>query len=48
MEFENKPVKDWTLAEAKEYCEKHILGDTYCLGKDCILNNAESCIGFFY
>lgn len=47
MNFENKPVKDWTLAEAKEYCMNHTDGETYCLGKDCILNNSENCIGFF-
>lgn len=47
FDFENKPIKDWTLAECKEYCKNHICGDTYCFGKDCIINDTESCIGFF-
>lgn len=47
FDFENKSVKDWTLAEAKEYCMSHIHEKHYCLGKNCILNNAESCIGLF-
>lgn len=47
MEFENKPVKDWTLAEAKEYCEKHSLGQEFCMGLNCLLNDSESCIGDF-
>lgn len=47
MEFKNKPVKDWTLAEAKEYCEEHYGGETFCLGKGCALNNARSCTGCF-
>lgn len=47
MEFENKPVKDWTLAEAKKYCEKHYDGKTFCIGRECALNNSESCIGEF-
>ena len=47
MEFENKPVRDWTLAEAKKYCEKHYGGETYCLGEGCVLNDTKSCIGVF-
>lgn len=47
FDFENKPVKDWTLAEAKEYCMNHPREEYYCRGKNCILNDTESCIGFF-
>lgn len=47
FDFENKPIKDWTLAEAKKYCENHYSGQNHCIGKDCILNNTESCIGIF-
>lgn len=47
MEFENKPVKDWTLAEAKEYCEKHYGGKICCLGEGCVLNDFDNCIGVF-
>ena len=47
MEFENKLVRDWTLAEAKEYCEKRYGGKTYCLVEECVLNDTKSCIGVF-
>lgn len=47
FDFENKPIKDWTLAEVKKYCKVHFSGTTYCTGHGCILNNTNSCIGIF-
>lgn len=47
FDFENKPVKDWTLAEVKEYCKAHCTNEEYCLGKDCTLRDTESCTVFF-
>ena len=47
FDFENKPVKDWTLAEAKEYCKNRAYDNTHCYGASCVLKNTNSCIGIF-
>lgn len=47
IDFENKPIQDWTLAECKEYCERHYCGNYFCTGETCILNDSDNCIGEF-
>lgn len=47
FDFENKPVKDWTLEEAKEYCMNRAYDAIHCYGESCILKNTNSCIGIF-
>lgn len=45
-ELKNKPLSEWTLAEAKEYCEKlenTCEGCPFNFHPDCALNDFPSC-----
>ena len=44
FDFENKPVKDWTLAEAKLYCSnRRNKQNVYCFDNDCLLRVNDIC-----
>ncbi len=44
LDFENKPIKDWTLAECKDYClSRRNEYNTYCFDNDCLLRIHNIC-----
>ena len=45
FDFENKPIQDWTLAEAKEYCKNKYVQAPYSQNcrNSCILSNCKLC-----